>query len=545
MQIIRGDYGGGKTAIGYLRICRIMKKRENALKASAQKERLFRGISATSDEIRQMRRDAEKSVGEEHGEIFGVYLTILDNSPLQAELCARIEGGASSEEAVRALLGDGAVHAEGEFSLRHIKECFDILLKVLEDVECPDLPPLPKERGNGGLIFVSDGESGALSSLLRRLSASTDRDDLPAGIVCSSPQELRAAVSLGLPAILICNGRLPDEKSDGVTAILDCPKKRLILDPDLTELEKYSESEKDELRRSEELTLMAGRSSVTAEGERIYLCGEYPAERNLSPSLSRESLPSDNRMLIITDGIEEDRSEEAQYAIYRRLAEGGGGAVVRLFELPHAEKGDPLSHRGDPSRILGLRGVGLFTLARQAYKRQLRALLRAAAHGGISALLPCVCSRSELGDFRSILREAKAELSAEELSFSDLACTAAELSTPAALLRAEDICSGVGLAVIDLDRIAALVSGADPSDPLASDRLWEGITPALSLCSDVIRGPGTHPSRLAVRGALASDPRLTHSLIGCGFRRLYLSEDALLPVKEQVISFGRELQSKI
>ena len=91
MQVIRGDYGGKSTVIGYLRLCRVIRRRERALKVTAQKERLYLALAATEEEIVLMRRAAVESVGEEHGEIYEIYLKILKCEPLRIGIFSEIE----------------------------------------------------------------------------------------------------------------------------------------------------------------------------------------------------------------------------------------------------------------------------------------------------------------------------------------------------------------------------------------------------------------------------------------------------------------------
>ena len=541
MQIIRGDYGGKKTAIGYLKLCSVIRKRERAMKISAQKERLREALDAAADEISLMRKYAVESVGEEHGEIYGIYLKILGNDSLRRQLLAAVDNGASSEDAVGALLKGDTVAADGEFSSRHIKESLDLLTKVLEDIGCPDFPEASDERLNGSYIYVSDGmESGELIYLLRRLEK--DNENIPVGVVCTNARELRCAVSREIPAILISSDSLPDESFDGATAILDCEHRRLIIDPDLSELEKYSRSAQNNEKRLEELSKFADLRSETQSGIRIRLFIEHSPE-NSGTASSCDSVPgADRGILCITDRIRADSPEGEQYEIYKRLAECRSDMSIRLFDLPCNGK-DPMLFSFDAADSpLGLHGASLFALFRQVYKTQIKALLRAAVHGGISVVLPSVADRSELCSFRSILCEAKNELKKEGSNFADFSSLGVELTSPAAALSADLICDGIELAIIDLDRLISLTAEAELCDPIASDRLKSAVSPTLRLCSHAMDSAGANV-RFAVRGNLAAEPGLSHLLIECGFKSFFIDPDSILPIKEQVLSYRGNTKS--
>ena len=524
MHIIRGDYGGRKTVIGYLKLCRVIRRQERDLKVSAQKERLIKALETALEEISVMQKNAVISVGEEHGEIYGVYLNILSSDSLRSRLLSEIEDGSSSEDAILAILSS-APAADG-FSPRHVKDCLGLLGRVLEDTRCPSLPEPIRKSDRGSYIFVSDGEdSGELSMLLRELR---DCEKMPLGVVCATAAELRAAARLSLPALLIRPDRLPSDGFEGVTAILDCERRRLILDPDLAELEKYSEASKRDERRSEELMRLASIRSATESGKRIFLFGEFEPNETHPVSLCHPPEGSDDGILIVTESISPHSSEQEQYEIYKKLTESAARVTVRLFEIPFDSSGANSS--------IALRGAGLFALFRQTYGTQLRALLRGAAHGRLSVLLPCVSDVGELNTFRSILRESRSELSESGIPFSDFEAVGIELATPAAALNAEQICESAELAVIDLDRLTSLTADAELTDPIASDRLRSGIGQAMKLCSHAIDTSDPLRTRFAVRGSLASDPELTHALISCGFDCFFVSPDSVLPVKEGVLS---------
>ena len=335
---------------------------------------------------------------------------------------------------------------------------------------------------------------------------------------------------------MISPDSLPSEDLDGTTAILDCERRRLVIDPDLQELEKYSRSAQREEERLEVLSKFTDLRSETRGGVRIRLFTEHSPESS-GTALSCDCLPgSDRGILCLTDSIPADSSEQEQYEIYKRLAECRSDVAIRLFEIPYFHR-DPMPFSSDAAESpIGLRGAALFPLFRQVYKTQLKALLRAATHGGISVVLPSVADRSELAAFRSLLCEAKNELKSEGGGFAELSSVGVELTTPAATLSAELICDGVELAIIDLDRLISLTAGAQTCDPIASDRLRSAVVPTLKLCAHAIDTGGAGV-RFAVRGELAAEPELTHSLIECGFKCFFIPPESILPIKERVLSY--------
>src|SRR5262249_2919571 len=109
--------------------------------------------------------------------------------------------------------------------------------------------------------------------------------------------------------------------------------------------------------------------------------------------------------------------EEAQYAVYRRLIEamGGGRVTVRTFDVTEGQLG--LSTPGEPTRSpLGLRGLRLSLSFDEVFQAQLRALLRAAAHGPLRIMFPFVTGVEELRAARTAVAHAADALRARGIA---------------------------------------------------------------------------------------------------------------------------------
>lgn len=564
MRVIRGLYGGALTTIGYIRLCRVKQKRERAAIISAQKARLDEAIEAAKSEITLMRQRAEQSVGEEHGEIFGIYLKILSCEELCRDAHSYIEKGRTPESAVGELMLSEKPFDGGDFSKRHIKETLELLLKVLEDI--PETAPRTLESPDekkGRYIYVSDGTAKARGGLLQILQGLSEKDckgDELSGAVCTSAAELTAAISLGLPALMIDISELPSEDCEGITAILDGPRRRLILSPDLSELERYSEASKARDDRLKALSEITGRPSISASGRRVYLyTSATPYREHLSENADELSASkligrgSDGAGIIFSDGFVSSREEgldslgydeleKRLYAFYSTFADALGKPTVRLFDyldgLPHSlsQYTESEKKKGE-ARLFGMRGARLLLLCRQLYKAQLRAVMRSAAYGKLSLLLPYVSSVEEIRRIRALICEVKNELREKLLPFDDKVPLGIELSSPAAVLTSDILAGECDFLVIDCDRLLSLTLAADMSNPLLSDIIRFGYEPLFMLCRHATDAAREKGKPVYAYGKLASDPSLTHSLLECGIERFHLSKDDILPVKERVLDF--------
>src|SRR5262249_46728929 len=109
--------------------------------------------------------------------------------------------------------------------------------------------------------------------------------------------------------------------------------------------------------------------------------------------------------------------EEAQCAVYIRLidAMGGSRVTVRTFDVTEAQLG--LGASPEAGRApLGLRGLRLSLSFDEIFQAQLRALLRAAAHGPLRIMFPFVTGVEELRAARAAVVQATETLRARGIS---------------------------------------------------------------------------------------------------------------------------------
>jgi phosphotransferase system enzyme I (PtsI) len=115
-------------------------------------------------------------------------------------------------------------------------------------------------------------------------------------------------------------------------------------------------------------------------------------------------------------------TEDAQYAAYRQVVRSAapGTVTVRTFDLSEAQlRPDQASIEGSRAP-LGLRGIRLSLALDEIFQAQLRALLRAAAHGPLRIMFPFVSGVDELRAARSAVAQATETLRQRGQSIPDI-----------------------------------------------------------------------------------------------------------------------------
>ena len=239
----------------------------------------------------------------------------------------------------------------------------------------------------------------------------------------------------------------------------------------------------------------------------------------------------------------DELTEEMQYEMYRRLLEDVGPApvTVRTFDIDEDQLASG-EHRREtlwasgyevPRSRLGLRSIRLTLKRRELLRTQLRALVRAAAHGDLRVMFPFVSGIEELREARSVLAEARHEIDSRALSSGPLQ-VGVMIEVPSAAFTADLLAAESDFLTIGTNDLIQCCLAVDRTDERVS-HLYEPLHPAiLRLIRHIRRAAARRKVPLSVCGEMASDPAMLALLIGMGLAQFSMTP-AAIPVARQVI----------
>ncbi len=232
-------------------------------------------------------------------------------------------------------------------------------------------------------------------------------------------------------------------------------------------------------------------------------------------------------------------TEDDQYALYRSLIEqvAPRPVTIRTFDLDERQFAGP--GRGPERRRTrpGLRGLRLGLANPEVLRTQLRALVRASAHGPLRIMFPFVTAVEEVRDARTILSEVVAGFSHIDPSQIKVG---AMIEVPSAALAADLLAPEVDFFTIGTNDLIQFCLAVDRTDDRVSD-LYEPLHPAvLRLIRTVRRAAARHGIPVSLCGEMASDPALVGLLVGLGLTEFSMTPGAI-PIVRQVIE---ELSAK-
>jgi phosphoenolpyruvate-protein phosphotransferase (PTS system enzyme I) len=315
----------------------------------------------------------------------------------------------------------------------------------------------------------------------------------------------------------------------------------VIVNPDQQALRYFRARQRDIARQHTERRKFRKSPAVTLDGERISLMANVELDHDVRAAVR---VGADGVGLFRTEMVFMNRpappDEEEQYAIYSNVVieMRGKPVTIRTLDLG-ADKTVDGVRPGAPAAAnpaLGLRAVRLCLREIDLFKSQLRAILRAAAHGPVRMMVPMVAVLDEMRQVRAMLQICREELAEEGKVVGDVLAVGAMIEVPAAAICADLFAREMDFMSIGTNDLIQYTIAIDRADDEVN-YLYDPIHPAvLRLVQTVIRA-GQHASvPVAMCGEMAGDARYARLLLGLGLKEFSVHPNALLEVKQVITS---------
>ncbi|CAN5795108.1 phosphoenolpyruvate--protein phosphotransferase [soil metagenome] len=276
---------------------------------------------------------------------------------------------------------------------------------------------------------------------------------------------------------------------------------------------------------------------ATRDGERVRLKAnvELPAEAALALDHGAEGIG-----LYRTEFLYVDRTtqpdEEEQYKTYRAIVQTvsprpvtlrtfdiGGDKFVSTFMLP-----------AEMNPALGLRAVRLALSQPEVFLVQLRAMVRASAHGEVRIMVPMVASIDEMRSVRVLLDRAIADVAARGQAHAEKIPLGMMIEVPSAAILADVFAKEAEFFSVGTNDLVQYSLAVDrTSRALAS--LASPYHPAiLRMLKFVVDAAKNADIPVSVCGAVASEVLAAPLLVGLGIRRLSMEAAAIPEVKAAI-----------
>jgi phosphoenolpyruvate-protein phosphotransferase (PTS system enzyme I) len=183
---------------------------------------------------------------------------------------------------------------------------------------------------------------------------------------------------------------------------------------------------------------------------------------------------------------------------------------------------------------LGLRAIRWCLSEPAMFLIQLRALLRAAAHGQVHVLVPMLAHASEIHQTLALLQRARNELDAQGVVYGSIKL-GAMIEVPAAALTVPLFLKHFDFLSIGTNDLIQYTLAIDRADESVA-HLYDPLHPAvLRLLAGVIAQGQAQGKPVSVCGEMAGDVSMTRLLLGLGLRSFSMHPSQILAVKQQIL----------
>ena len=345
------------------------------------------------------------------------------------------------------------------------------------------------------------------------------------------------ARSMDIPAVVGARSASQLVRQDD-WVIIDGDAGVMIVDPSPIILAEYGFKQRQgELERGR-LARLKNTPAVTLDGQRIELLANIEQPSDTAAALGVGAVGVGLfRTEFLFMGREGDLpDEDEQYAAYRAAVEGMHGLPVTIRTVDvGADK--PLDDRRPDTHLnpaLGLRAIRWSLSEPAMFLTQLRAILRAAAHGRVHLLIPMLAHAGEIRQTLELIDKARAQLDERGRVYGSVSL-GAMIEIPAAalsmrlFLRHFDFLS---IGTNDLIQYTLAIDRADESVAHLYDQLHPAV---LRLVADTIAAGARAGKAVSVCGEMAGDTSVTRLLLGLGLRSFSMHPSQVLAVKQEIL----------
>ena len=493
-------------------------------------------LTRTRNEILGIRRKLSDQIGRESSDIFTAHLLILEDRTLIEDVIEVIKNEkVGAEYAFAAVLQryfQAFSQINDEYLRERISDIRDVGKRLLGNL-CGD-EKKRLEEFKGKVIIASHDLSPSDT-------ASLDKNKVIAFMTEIGGPTSHTAIlgrSLEIPAIVGVEKIIGELQNDD-TIIVDGTHGIVILNPDQATIDKFTFQEDRFLQLTGELDKLRELPAETLDGKRIVLAANIEFHHEVPSVLSHGG---EGVGLYRTEYFYMNRAtlptEQEQYEAYRKVAESMNPrpVIIRTLDLGGDKFASTLEIPHEMNPYLGWRAIRFCLTRKDIFKTQLRAILRASAHGNLKIMYPMIASVQEVLAAREILNEAKAELRNEKLPFAENIPVGAMIEIPSAALASDVLAKEVDFFSLGTNDLIQYVLAIDRMNEKIA-YLYEPTHPAIIRLIDlVVRNGHARDIWVGSCGEMSSDPAIAILLVGLGIDEISASPVVLPKIKKAIRS---------
>jgi len=515
---------------------RIAVRRIVADDPDVERRRLREAVAGLRASVDRLIADHGGGDGGEHVDILETYRMFAEDRGWLARINEAVGTGLTAEaavlrvqEATRARMG----HATDPYLRERLLDLEDLEMRLLRHLAGHSSRPrdadLPAD-------FVLVARSMGPAELLDYARASLRGVVLEEG--SHTAHVAIVARSLDIPLVGQARAAL-SEIDAGDRVIVDGDEGSIYIRPSDDIVQTFERNLSLRARRRAVYAGLRDRPAVTRDGVRVSL--------NVNAGLPLEHIDLDT---IGADGIGLYRSElpfllgrgvpgvEEQCRDYRRVLDQAGDkpVVFRAFDIGGDKEMPRFQLPAEDNPALGWRAMRLLLDRPGVLRRQVRALMRAAAGRRLEIMFPMVAEVAELDAARAIVERERDRARGRGTPLPSAIAIGVMLEVPGLLWQLPVLLPKVEFLSVGSNDLLQFMFACDRGNPRLVNR-YDSLAPGvLRLLRDLVRHCDRAGVGLALCGEMAGRPLEAMALVGLGLRKLSMTPSAVGSIKAMVRS---------
>lgn len=502
-------------------------------KRAEEAARFDHAILITRQQIQKIMAEVDKNLGPEEARIFDAHLLVLEDQALISETIREFENTGLNVETCFNKVSQRYIKAFSEIDDEYLREragdIRDVAQRVLQNL-------LGQARQS--LSQLVDKRVVVANDISPSDAAGIDSSQALAIVTDSGSRTSHAVIvarSMKVPAVVGTRDFTKQVKA-GDWLLVDGYDGVVILNPSEQTLFRYGKIQRQKKGFEQRLFEANRQPAVTLDGATITLRANI--EKVDEVALVKDYF-ADGVGLFRTEYLylsaSRIPSEQEQYLAYKTVAEklAPSPVVIRTLDLggdkPMAGAAHLFPKEDNP--FLGYRAIRFCLDHPDIFKDQLRAILRASAHGTVHLMYPMISGREELARANAVLDECKAELKAKKNAFDPKLVVGTMIEIPSAAITADLLARDCGFFSIGTNDLIQYLLAIDRGNNSIA-HLYEPTHPAVvRTLKSIVDQAHKQKIKVSVCGEMAGDAVYVPLLIGLGVDELSMTPPLLPAVK--------------
>ena len=486
--------------------------------------RFLNAIEQSKSQLKVLKNRLEEKIGSEHSVILDTHILILEDQSLRAEILESIRKERANSEWAVMRAKDRIVRAYESLEDEYFREKHNDIEDVMERV----------------LLNLSGDRSFSWDNLPGDLII-VSRDFHPSAFATMDLQKVRGLVlemggrashtaiisrGLRLPAVMGIRDILASI-STGDALLVNGDDGQVTLNPSRKHLEKmrgriesFGTTAEYVLEKSDQTTHTRDGTSISLRANTVLLHELEAAKR-----CGAEGIGLYRSELLYfghPQGLPSVREQQATYRILSSEMKPHAVAI-RTLDAGSEKLFDYGEYSSRDNAAMGLRGIRLSLKAKDLFRSQIEAILRANGDGNIEIVLPMVSTVEEIRQAKQMISEVQGSLQkSTEVQLHDVP-VGVMIEVPAAVFSLEVLAKEVDFLCVGTNDLIQYMLAVDRENPHVA-YLFQPLHPTVLQCLARIADIAAKMSKpVRICGEISSNPFFAVLLLGMGYTQLSMN----------------------